>query len=181
MLLPAVLPSRACRGVGIFLVLGMLIEGLVGCSYTLVGTLPAGQHIPLTILPFTNQTREPGLEDHMTAALRSAIIQSRVFALTSASSLRRIQGTVRRFRFFPLSFDGHDNVLQYRLEADVLVRLVEGTSQSPAWEQEILAWAEYLVSGSEIRQNVVAKEAAIFRLAQQFADQCTTLLVMILL
>jgi hypothetical protein len=117
----------------------------------------------------------------MTTALRQAIIQSRAFALNSEVSGRRIQGTVRRFRSFPLSFDEHDNVLQYRLEADVLVRLVEGASPVPTWEQEISAWAEYLVSSTvETRQNVVAKQAAIVRLAQQFADQCTTLLTMTL-
>jgi hypothetical protein len=168
----------------LFLVLGMFIACLTGCGYTLVGTRPqtTGQRLTLTVLPFTNHTREPGLEGHMTAALRHAIIQSRAFALTSESSLRRIQGTVRRFRTVPLSFDERDNVLQYRLEADVLVRLVEGASPTPAWEQEISAWAEYLVSNTgEVRQNVVAKEAAIFRLARQFADQCTTLLVMTLL
>lgn len=184
MCLPPVLPSRVCRGWGVFLVLGMLIECLAGCGYTLVGARPdaTGQRIALTVLPFINQTREPGLESHMTAALRHAIIQSRTFVLTSESSLRRLQGTVRRFRSLSLSFDERDNVLQYRLEADVLVRLVEGASSAPAWEQEISAWAEYLVSSTgEVRQNVVAKEAAIFRLAQQFADQCATLLVMTLL
>jgi hypothetical protein len=162
----------------------MLIESLAGCGYTLVGATPgaSAQRIMLTVLPFTNQTHEPGLEGSVTMALRQAIIQSRAFALVPGASGRRIQGTVRRFRSFPLSFDEHDNVLQYRLEADVLVRLAEETSPVPAWEQEISAWAEYLVSSTaEMRQNVVAKQAAIVRLAQQFADRCTTLLAMTLL
>jgi len=184
MRLPAVLSSRISGRLGVFLACSMLIESLAGCGYTLVGTTSgaSAQRIMLTVLPFTNQTREPGLDGSMTTALRQAIIQSRAFALVPEASERRIQGTVRRFRSFPLSFDEHDNVLQYRLEADVLVRLVEGTSPVPAWEQEISAWAEYLVSSTaEMRQNVVAKQVAIVRLAQQFADRCTTLLAMTLL
>jgi hypothetical protein len=162
----------------------MLIESLAGCGYTLVGATPgaSGQRIMLTVLPFTNQTREPGLEGSMTTALRQAIIQSHAFVLVPKSSAQRIQGTVRRFRSFPVSFDEHDNVLQYRLEADVLIGLVEGETPVPIWEQEISAWAEYLVSSTgEMRQNVVAKQVAIVRLAQQFADRCTTLLAMTLL
>jgi hypothetical protein len=162
----------------------MLIESLAGCGYTLVGATSSAsaQRIMLTVLPFTNQTREPGLEGSMTTALRQAVIQSHAFALVPEASGRRIQGIVRRFRSFPVSFDEHDNALQYRLEADVLVRLVEGEAPVPAWEQEISAWAEYVVSSTaEVRQNVVAKQAAIVRLAQQFADRCTSLLAMTLL
>jgi hypothetical protein len=67
----------------------------------------------------------------------------------------------------------------FRGSSDVFVL---SPSLVPAWEQEISAWAEYLVSSSgEMRQNVVAKQVAIVRLAQQFADRCTTLLAMTLL
>jgi hypothetical protein len=117
----------------------------------------------------------------MTAALRHALIQSRGFDLTSAATaLRRLQGVVRRFRIVPLSFDEDDNALQYRIEADILIRLVEGTSQATMLEQELSAWAEYLVS-STVQENVVAKEAALLRLARQFASQCTALLTVTLL
>jgi hypothetical protein len=44
-------------------------------------------------------------------------------------------------------------------------------------EQEISTWAEYLVSNTGVvRENIVAKEAALFRLAQRFADTLTALL-----
>jgi hypothetical protein len=184
MRLPAVLPSRMYGRLGVFLACSILLESLAGCGYTLVGTAhsASAQRIRLTVLPFTNHTREPGLEGSMTTALRQAIIQSRAFTLVPETSGRRLQGTVRRFRAVPLSFDEHDNVFQYRLEADVLVHLVEGASPVPTWEQEISAWAEYLVSSTaETRQNIVAKQAAVVRLAQQFADRCTTLLAMTLL
>jgi hypothetical protein len=49
-------------------------------------------------------------------------------------------------------------------------------------EREISTWAEYLVSrAGGVRENVVAREAALFRLAQRFADVCTALLLVTLL
>jgi hypothetical protein len=95
---------------------------------------------------------------------------------------RRLQSTVRQFRVLAISFDARDNVVQYRIEAETRIRLIEQASSVPVIEQEIFAWAEYLVSNTGIvRQNVVAREAAIFRLAQQFAEKCAALLEVTLL
>ena len=159
--------------------------GITGCGYTLVGATntTAQRRIPLAVVPFLNHTSEPGLESHMTTALRQAIMHSSVFALATATTAsRRIEGTIRNFRFYPLSFDHNDNALQYRLEADVVIRLIESDAQKPSLEQEISTWAEYLVSNTGVvRENVVAKEAALFRLAQRFADTLTALLTVRLL
>ena len=98
--------------------------------------------------------------------------------------MRRLQGAIRRFRSSPLSFDQNDNVLQYRIEADFHIRLVEVSTQRPTLEQDITAWAEYLVSivtTDRVREDVVAREAALARLAQQFADKCLALLAVALL
>jgi len=161
-----------------------VVASSAGCGYTLVGTGLGSQHrITLAVAPFTNQTREPGVESQVTAALRQAILQHHAFTLTSEeASARRLSGTVRRFRFYPVSFDENDNALQYRLEADILIRLTEGSIQSARFEREISAWAEYLVSrAGGVRENVVAREAALFRLAQHFASSCTALLLVTLL
>lgn len=169
------------------LALGMLVGTLASCGYTLVGAPPdtPGQRLPLAIVPFTNQTREPDLERLTTAALRQTILQSQFFSSASdGASVRRLQGAIRRFRSYPLSFDQHDNVLQYRIEADFHIRLVEGSTQRPTLEQDITAWAEYLVSVATIdrvREDVVARQAALARLAQQFADKCLALLAITLL
>ena len=58
------------------------------------------------------------------------------------------------------------------------------TTQRPLLEQEIASSAMYLVSRSttdRVRQDVAAREAAIVRLAQQFADKCLALLAITLL
>jgi hypothetical protein len=168
------------RALSLAFLCGVVSGSITGCGYTLVGApnTTVQRRIPLAVVPFLNHTSEPGLESHITLALRRAIVHSPVFALTTATTAsQRIEGTVRSFRFYPVSFDQNDNALQYRLEADVVIRLIDSDAQKPALEQEISPWAEYLVSNTGvIRENIVAKEAALFRLAQRLADTLTALL-----
>jgi hypothetical protein len=169
----------------LLLVLSLMIGSVPGCGYTLVGStaITSKGRVPLAVTPFLNHTREPGLESYMTTALRQAIMRSQAFVLVAATTAsQRLEGTIRRFRVYPLAFDENDNALQYRLEADVLVRLIDSNAPGPMLEQEVSAWAEYLVSNTGVvRENVVAKEAALFRLAQRFADSLTALLIVRLL
>ncbi len=154
---------------------------LMGCGYTLVGAHkpPTGKRIALAVPPILNQSREPGLESRMTAALRQAILHRAGFALAASEgqASHRLQGVVRQFRFVAISFDARDTVVQYRIETDTRIRLVEDGAPAPLLEQDITAWAEYLVSPTgAVRENVVARNAAIVRLAQQFAEKCAALL-----
>src|SRR5262245_43411215 len=101
------------QGLGVLLTLGMLVGSLLGCGYTLVGAPSdaAGKRLPLNILPFTNQTREPDLERLTTAALRHAIVQNQAFIFTAdGTAVTRLQGTIRRFSSYPLALDSQDNV-----------------------------------------------------------------------
>jgi Lipopolysaccharide-assembly len=179
--------GRLRQGMQALLTLGMLIGSLVGCGYTLVGA-PSdapGKRLPLNILPFTNQTREPDLERLTTAALRHAIVQSPMFVFTAdGAAATRLQGAIRRFISSPLALDVQDNVIQYRIDAAIYIRLLEAVTQRPLLEQEISISAVYLVSRSttdKVREDVAAREAALARLAQQFADKCLALLAITLL
>ena len=164
-----------------------LVGSLSGCGYTVLGATGAGRQkdFLLSIIPLNNQTREPDLERLMTAALRQTLLQSQVLLPSpDDTAAHHLHGTIRRFRSIALSFDDKDNVLQYRLEADMRVRLVDVLSKSLILEQEISAATEYLVSrGSinKVREDVVARQTALARLAQQFADKCLALLTIALL
>ena len=179
--------GRMRQGMSALLTLGMLIGSLVGCGYTLVGA-PSdapGKRLPLNILAFTNQTHEPDLERLTTAALRHAIVQSQMFVFTAdGTSATRLQGAVRRFSSYPLALDSQDNVVEYRIDAAIYIHLIEAATQRPLLEQEISSSAVYLVSRSttdRVREDVAAREAALARLAQQFADKCLALLAITLL
>ena len=179
--------GRMRQGIRALLTLGIFIGALVGCGYTLVGA-PSdapGKRLPLNILPFTNHTHEPDLERLTTAALRHAIVQSQVFVFTAdGTAATRLQGAIRRFSSYPLALDAQDNVVQYRIDAAISIRLLEAATQRPLLEQELSSSAVYLVSRSttdRVREDVAAREAALARLAQQFADKCLALLAVTLL
>jgi hypothetical protein len=184
-------PQDGCRclrqSLQALLTLGILIGTLVGCGYTLVGAPSGtpGNRLPLNIAPFVNQTREPDLERITTAALRHAIVQSQMFAFTAdGASVHRLQGAIRRFSSSPLALDAQDTVVQYRIDVAIYIRLIEAATQRPLLEQEISSSAVYLVSRSttdRVREDVAAREAALARLAQQFADKCLALLAIMLL
>ena len=166
-------------------IIGIIIETLGGCGYTLVGGVTSSRtlSVPLAVVPFTNQTREPHLEAYVTAAVRQAILRTPPFRLVSdRAASRRLSGVIRGFRAVPVSFTTNDTVTQYRLEAEITLRLATTATDTVLLEQDIAVWAEYLVSeAGDVRANTVAKEAAIWRLTQQFADKCTALLTLALL
>ncbi len=155
-----------------------------GCGYTLIGSSSARldkRAAAVAVEPFTNETREPGVEHYATAALRQALMQGREFVLTStAAAPTRLQGRVRHFRTTALSYGPNDNVLEYRLEADFRILVLSG--EEPQLQHDILARAEYLVSRTgDVREEAVAREAALALLARQFADRCAAWLTLALL
>ena len=157
-----------------------------GCGYTLIGSPSAQldqQVAAVAVEPFTNETREPQVEHYATAALRQALMQGHGFVLTStAAAPTRVQGRVGRFRSTALSYAANDNVLEYRLEADISVVVLSGEETQPLLQHDIPARAEYLVSRSgDVRGAAVAREAALARLARQFADRCAAWLTIALL
>ena len=137
----------------------------------------------MAVEPFTNETREPQIEHYATAALRQALMQGRGVVLTSgAAAPTRVQGRVRNFRTTALSYGPNDNVLEYRLEADIGVVVLSGEEPQPLLQHDIPARAEYLVSRTgDARAAAVARDAALAMLARQFADRCAAWLTIALL
>jgi hypothetical protein len=130
-----------------------------------------------------NRTREPGVESRMTGALRQAIVQHQRLRLTDAAEATYVlQGIALRFRLFPIALDARDRVVQYRIEVDTQIRLVSPHAEKPVLDQEITAWAEYLLSPTgSVREHVVARTTAMMQLAQRFAAKAATLIEIILL
>jgi len=110
-------------------------------------------------------------------------MQGRGFVLASAAAApTRLQGRVRRFRTTALSYGPNDNALAYRLEADIRVIVLSGEEPQPLLQHDIPARAEYLVSRSgDVREQAVAREAALALLARHFAERCAAWLTVALL
>jgi hypothetical protein len=165
---------------GVLLVLLTGTSYLSSCGYSVAepeGFRP-GARLALSVEPFINLTRIPMLEIHTARALRQSIVENQTFNLVQTpKASQRLQGIVQQFRQLPVSFDANDNAQQYRIEADIVIRIVAETSPTIFFEQKISAWAMFLVSNAgDVRENAVAREAAMFRLAQQFANKSVSLL-----
>lgn len=172
-------PDRRIAILALAAGLGVLCGLLTACGYTRVGASPTpdGAPIRLAVPAVANLTREPDLERRMTAALRRAVVQAPTLALASEErASHTLQGVARQFRAFATSFDAGDNVVQFRIESRTRIRLTDRQSDQPIIEQDIAAWAEYLVSPTgSVRENAVARGAAIARVARQFAEKCRAL------
>lgn len=169
---------------GVLLVILISTSYLSSCGYRVAKPKefhPAAR-LALSVEPFINLTRIPMLEIHTARALRQSIIENQTFNLVQTpKASQHLQGIVQQFRQLPISFDANDNAQQYRIEADIVIRIVAETSPTIFFEQKISAWAMFLVSNTgDVRENAVAREAAIFRLAQQFADKSVSLLATVL-
>ena len=174
---------RRCLQVLLLVAVGLCVWG---CGYTLVGSQSSPLHArtaAVAVVPFTNETREPVVEHFMTAALRQALLQRKGFVLKSAANAdMQVRGNVQDFHTTALSYDPGDNVLIYRLQADVQVVVLDGQETQPLLRQDIRAQAEYLVSRTgDVRETAVAREAALSLLARQFADRCSAWLTIALL
>ena len=166
--------------------LAVVALAAAGCGYTLVGSPSSrsgGGTAAVAVVPFGNETREPVVEHAMTAALREALLQRTGFVLTPAAGADlRVRGSVRDFRSTALSYDPSDNVLVYRLQADVRVVVLDDREAEPRLRQDIRAQAEYLVSrAGDVRETAVAREVALGLLARQFAERCAAWLTIALL
>ena len=119
----------------------------------------------------------------MTAGLRQALLQRKGFVLKSAPDAQlRVRGSVQDFHTTALSYDPNDNVLVYRLQADVRVVVLDGQETRPLLNQDFKAQAEYLVSRSgDVRETAVARDTALNLLARRFADRCSVWLTFALL
>ena len=154
---------------------------LAGCGYTLVGVSPttgSNPTVTLAVPPVINLTREPDLERRITAALRRAVAQAPAMRLASELQARyAVQGIARQFQASPTSFDARDRVVQFRIESRMRIRLTDRQSTQPLLDQELTAWAEYLVSPTgSMRENAAARAAALARVSRQFADKCQALI-----
>ena len=159
---------------------------VAGCGYTLVGTSPAAapNRVVVLVVPVAvNLTREPGLEQQMTASLRREFLQAPVFQLVSQQrDAYTLQSTALQFLSHAASLDASDRVVQFRIESRMRIRLLARQSHELIIEQEIDVWAEYLVSPSgSVREHATARMAALTRMSRQFAQQCRALVEMILI
>jgi outer membrane lipopolysaccharide assembly protein LptE/RlpB len=157
----------------------LLIVVLAGCGYQLsgqAGTIP-GSLQRIAVPMFTNGTTVPGLEQLVTAAVRTQLQRDgRVRLGTEASASTQLRGEVRRYDLALLASDRSDFALEYRVEVEVHVVVEDLRQHQTVIDQTLAITTEYVVS-PQIVPTDIARERALQAVAREAGERVVSLLL----
>jgi hypothetical protein len=157
----------------------LLLAVPAGCGYQLsghAGTVP--RHLQRIAVPlFTNATTVPGLEQLVTAAVRTQLQRDgRVRLGTEASATTLLQGAVRNYRLLLLASDRNDFALEYRVEVEVHVVVEDLQRRQRVLDQTLAVNIDYVVS-QQIVPTDIARERALLAVARDAGERVASLLL----
>jgi hypothetical protein len=152
---------------------------VAGCGYQLAGqagTTP-GNLQRISVPMFTNGTTVPGLEQLVTAAVRTQFQRDgRVGLGTDANSVTQLRGELRRYELSLLASNSSDFALEYRVEVEMRV-IAEDLKQHQTFLDQTLAInTEYVVS-PQLVPTEVARERALLAIAREAGERVVSLLL----
>jgi outer membrane lipopolysaccharide assembly protein LptE/RlpB len=169
-------PTFASLSVGaLMLVLGVLS----GCGYRLsgqAGTIPANlQRISVPI--FTNATGVPGLEQSITAAIRTRLQRDgRVRLGTETNASAELRGEVRRYELRLLATDSSIFALEYRIEIEVRIVVEDVQLRQTILDQSLMVDTDYVVS-SQVIPTDISRERALLIAANNVGERVVSFLL----
>ena len=157
----------------------LLLGVLGGCGYQLsgqAGTLPANlQRISVPI--FTNGTGIPGLEQWITAAVRTRLQRDgRVRLGTEANASTQLRGDVRSYELRLLATDSSIFALEYRIEIEVHVVVEDVQLRQTILDQSLMVDTDYVVS-SQIVPTDIGRQRALLIAANNVGERVVSLLL----
>ena len=156
---------------GALSLVGLLV--LCSCGYQIVGK---ETHVPpgigsIAIPTFVNRTYEPGIEIPITQAFLQEFIQDRrvkVVARSEADSI--LEGVVRDFSLYSVSYDKAGLVLEYRTNAVVDLTLKKPTG-AVIWEEKGFHESRWFRASTDTLINETNKNAAIQEIGRLMAGR----------
>ncbi|HEX9868249.1 MAG TPA: LPS assembly lipoprotein LptE [Candidatus Tectomicrobia bacterium] len=131
----------------------------------------------LSVPMFTNSTTVPGLEQLITAAVRTQLQRDgRVRLGPDASSSTQLRGEVRRYELALLASDRSDFALEYRVEVEVHVVVEDLRQHQTVLDQTLAINTEYVVS-PQIVPTEIARERALLAVAREAGERLVSLLL----
>lgn len=152
---------------------------LTGCGYQLggqAGTIP-GHLRRISVPMFTNATAVPGLEQLVTAAVRTHLQRDgRARLGTAASSTSLLRGEITRYQLQLLANNRDDFALEYRVQVDVHVIVEDLQQRQTILDQTLAVTSEYVVS-PQIVPTDIARERALLVVARDAGERVVSLLL----
>jgi len=152
---------------------------LSACGYQLSGQSKAvsGSMQRISVPMFANTTTVPGLEQQLTAAVRTQLQRDgRARLGTEANSTARMRGTVTDYQLQLLANTRGDFALEYRILVNVHVWVEDLQQRQTILDQTLAVTTDYVVS-SEIVPTEIARERALQALARDTGERVVSLLL----
>jgi len=136
---------------------------IAACGYQMVGR---ETHVPpglrsVAIPTFKNATYEPGIEIPFTQAfLREFILDRRVHVVDRAQADSLLEGIIRDFRIYSVSYDKSGLVLEYQTTITLDLTLKDRTGKV-LWEQKSFSETQWFRASSSVPTSEANKAAAI--------------------
>ena len=146
---------------------------ITGCGYQMVGK---ETHVPpglnsVAIPTFKNQTFEPGIEVPFTQAfLREFIQDRRVNVVDRAEADSVLEGIIRDFSFYSVSFDKSGFVIEYQTTVILDLTLKDRTGKV-LWEEKGFSETRWFRASSSGVTNEAAKQVAIQETGKLVAER----------
>jgi len=156
-----------------------LAIAVAGCGYHLAGQAGTtqGNLQRISVAMFTNGTTVPGLEQLVTAAVRTQFQRDgRVRLGTDASSMTQLRGEIRRYELLLLASDRSDFALEYRVEVEVHVVVEDLRQHQTVLDQTLAINTEYVVS-PQLVPTEIARERALLTVAREAGERVVSLLL----
>ncbi|MDP8258536.1 MAG: LptE family protein [Candidatus Aadella gelida] len=157
-----------------------------GCGYT-TGTLLPPELDSIHVENLTNSvdiTQEvsdrrssysyrPGLEIDITrAVIDEFIFDGNLTVKNADKSALTLKGALKDFRQYPLSYDGGDNVEEFRIELLVDIKLVNDLTGETMWKEKgFMGQSNYTISGPNSQTESAALNSAVKDIAQRIVER----------
>ena len=148
---------------GIFAVTLLVFLFLSACGYQMVGK---ETHVPpglssVAIPTFKNTTYEPGIEIQFTQAfLREFILDRRVNVVDRAQADSILEGVIRYFTLYSVSYDQSGHVLEYQTTVTLDLTLKDKTGKV-LWDQKGIFETQWFRASSSALTYEANKAVAI--------------------
>ena len=146
---------------------------LAGCGYHRLGQGESlGGVSAVKVDLFANHTYQPFLENILTNAVTQRFLRTASWRLVEddAKADAVFSGTVDDYHSDPISFDAHDNVLEYRAHMKVSGELRRQADGKVLWKGS-LTWSDEYPGSLDKGQQADEESAAINSIAERLAEE----------
>lgn len=157
----------------------VILMAMFGCGYQLSGQASSiPDHLRQLAIPmFVNSTAVPGLERLFTTAVRERFQRDgRVRLGPDIGLATRLHGEITRYQLHILATNRDDRALEYRIETELRVTVVDRRQGQVILQQPLLVTTEYVVLERLVPTDI-ARDRALQAAAQDTGERVVSLLL----